>query len=123
MRWHAADLDEEGLEGAAGLVVAEEAGRLQLLLALLHLRRRRDEVVEQHRHRDLRRAEASLWTSGPIVGETSCTSRSRCGDVAAATKLPLGAGHWQRTGSDLCAGSEPEHAARLKIRMVPFACV
>ena len=42
------DLDEQGLKGAAELVVAKEAGGLSLPFLLFHLRRSRDEVVEQH---------------------------------------------------------------------------
>ena len=49
-----AHLDEEGLEGAAGLVVAEDAGGVELPLMLLHLSRGRNEVVQQHRNRHLR---------------------------------------------------------------------
>ena len=42
------DLDEQGLKGAAELVVAKKAGGLLLPFLLFHLRRCRDEVVEQH---------------------------------------------------------------------------
>ena len=54
------DLDEQGLKGAAELVVAKEAGGLLLPFLLFHLRRSRDEVVEQHSDRHLQQGGIGL---------------------------------------------------------------
>ena len=91
MRWP--DLDEEGFEGAAGLVVAEEAGSLKLFLLLLHLCRRRDEVVEQHRHRDLRRGVRIHGQADRKLMDTlnrTVQMQGACNDQSWSFEQPIG---------------------------------
>ena len=48
------DLDEKRLQRIVGLPLAEELDGLLLLLLELHPGRRSDEIVQQHRHTNLR---------------------------------------------------------------------
>ena len=118
-----ARLDEEGLEGAAGLVVAEEAGGVELLLALLHLRGRRDEVVQQHRNRHLRVC-LCVCLCVCVGGEGLCACACACACACVRAFVRVGAranadrwrvrqisAHSQRPRAQARTPSDPDNCA------------